>query len=102
MGRRAGIRLKRGYAGPVGREDGSVSVTFAHPTRRAILVEPFVKFSVVHALTDDWPKLMTRLRHARKLRAESAELERAIAGWHIEGPFLSAEPGFRGAHGLSA
>jgi len=49
-------------------------------------------------ITDDWPKLMTRLRHARKLRAESAELEDAIAGWHIEGPFLSAEPGFRGAH----
>jgi N-acetylglucosamine-6-phosphate deacetylase len=25
-------------------------------------------------------------------------LKAAIAGWHIEGPFLSAEPGFHGAH----
>jgi N-acetylglucosamine-6-phosphate deacetylase len=32
------------------------------------------------------------------LRAQSEELRRAIAGWHIEGPFLSPEPGFHGAH----
>jgi len=32
------------------------------------------------------------------LRAQSAELQSAIAGWHIEGPFLSGEPGFHGAH----
>ena len=49
-------------------------------------------------ITDDWARLMARLRHLRKLRARSAELRSAIAGWHIEGPFLSAEPGFRGAH----
>jgi len=34
----------------------------------------------------------------RKLRAQSPELQAALAGWHIEGPFLSAEPGFCGAH----
>jgi N-acetylglucosamine-6-phosphate deacetylase len=49
-------------------------------------------------ITDEWPRLMARLRHLRKLRSESAELQKAIAGWHIEGPFLSAEPGFCGAH----
>jgi len=32
------------------------------------------------------------------LRAQSAELQLSITGWHIEGPFLSAEPGFHGAH----
>jgi N-acetylglucosamine-6-phosphate deacetylase len=32
------------------------------------------------------------------LRDGSAELCRAIVGWHVEGPFLSAEPGYRGAH----
>jgi N-acetylglucosamine-6-phosphate deacetylase len=53
-------------------------------------------------ITDDWPKLMERLRQARKLRAQSTELQSAIAGWHIEGPFLSAEPGFRGAHNPAA
>jgi N-acetylglucosamine-6-phosphate deacetylase len=42
--------------------------------------------------------MLERLRHARRLRLASAELQAAIAGWHIEGPFLSAEPGFCGAH----
>lgn len=49
-------------------------------------------------ITDEWPRLMSRLRHLRELRQRSAELRHAIAGWHIEGPFLSAEPGFCGAH----
>ena len=52
-------------------------------------------------VTDDWMRLMARLRHVRKLRAESSELTEAIAGWHVEGPFLSAEPGFCGAHDAS-
>ena len=30
--------------------------------------------------------------------AEGRALGRAIAGWHIEGPFLSAETGYCGAH----
>src|SRR6266545_1605684 len=49
-------------------------------------------------ITDDWPRLVARLRHLRALRGQSPELRRAIAGWHVEGPFLSAEPGFCGAH----
>ena len=49
-------------------------------------------------ITDEWPRLVTRLRHLRSLRACSAELQSAILGWHIEGPFLSREPGFCGAH----
>ena len=49
-------------------------------------------------ITDDWARLLARLRHLRSLRSTSVELRHAIAGWHIEGPFLSAEPGFRGAH----
>ncbi|MBI2929492.1 MAG: N-acetylglucosamine-6-phosphate deacetylase [Verrucomicrobia bacterium] len=49
-------------------------------------------------ITDEWPRLMARLRHLRALRAESVQLRSAIAGWHVEGPFLSAEPGFHGAH----
>jgi len=49
-------------------------------------------------ITDEWTALTGRLRHLRELRAQSAELLSAIAGWHIEGPFLSTEPGFHGAH----
>jgi len=49
-------------------------------------------------ITDDWLSLLARLRHYRQLRQQSAELQQAIAGWHVEGPFLSALPGFCGAH----
>ena len=49
-------------------------------------------------VTTPWPKLLARLRHLRELRESSPELRAAIAGWHVEGPFLSAEPGFCGAH----
>ncbi|MBM3880328.1 MAG: N-acetylglucosamine-6-phosphate deacetylase [Verrucomicrobia bacterium] len=49
-------------------------------------------------MTDDWSRLTSRLRHLRALRAQAPDLQTAIAGWHLEGPFLSAEPGFHGAH----
>ncbi len=48
-------------------------------------------------VTDDWPQLLRRLRSLRRLRENSRELQHAIVGWHIEGPFLSADPGFCGA-----
>ena len=49
-------------------------------------------------ITDDWTRLISRLRHLRQLRDATPALRHAIAGWHVEGPFLSAEPGFCGAH----
>jgi N-acetylglucosamine-6-phosphate deacetylase len=49
-------------------------------------------------ITDEWSNLTAKLRHLRKLRSQSVQLQSAIVGWHIEGPFLSAEPGFHGAH----
>jgi N-acetylglucosamine-6-phosphate deacetylase len=49
-------------------------------------------------VTDRWDRLLGKLARLRTLRAESTVLRDAIAGWHIEGPFLLAEAGFRGAH----
>lgn len=49
-------------------------------------------------ITDDWGSLTARFRRLRAMRAADAELRYGIAGWHIEGPFLSAEPGFCGTH----
>jgi N-acetylglucosamine-6-phosphate deacetylase len=49
-------------------------------------------------ITNEWEVLMQRLKKLRHLRSQSPALQAAIAGWHIEGPFLSAEPGFHGAH----
>jgi N-acetylglucosamine-6-phosphate deacetylase len=49
-------------------------------------------------ITEQWPRLIARLEHFRSMRQRSTELRHAIGGWHIEGPFLSSEPGFCGAH----
>lgn len=49
-------------------------------------------------VTDDWERLLQRLRHLRQVRATCPELRHGIAGWHLEGPFLSERPGFHGAH----
>lgn len=52
----------------------------------------------VTLITDAWPRLMARLRRIQALRAASVALRETLAGWHLEGPFLSAQPGFHGAH----
>ena len=52
-------------------------------------------------ITDKWEKMLARLQHYRKLRTQSPFLRSAIAGWHVEGPFLSDKPGFAGAHDAS-
>ena len=49
-------------------------------------------------VTDEWTRLMARLQRLRAVCSENPELQAAVAGWHIEGPFLSAAPGFCGAH----
>ena len=49
-------------------------------------------------ITDEWPRLMARVRRAKSIRDASPELRSALVGWHIEGPFLSPELGFKGAH----
>lgn len=49
-------------------------------------------------ITDEWDALMARLERLKLLREASATLKTAIAGWHVEGPFLSPEPGYHGAH----
>jgi N-acetylglucosamine-6-phosphate deacetylase len=49
-------------------------------------------------ITDRWDRMLARLQHHRELRAASPMLTRRIAGWHLEGPFMSPTPGFHGAH----
>lgn len=49
-------------------------------------------------VTDDWPRLLARLAHLRTVVATHPELRQTIVGWHVEGPFLSDQPGFHGAH----
>ena len=49
-------------------------------------------------ITDEIDAHCRRLEHFEKLRAASPAIAKMIVGYHIEGPWLSPEPGFRGAH----
>jgi N-acetylglucosamine-6-phosphate deacetylase len=49
-------------------------------------------------ITDEIDAHCRRLENFEKLRASSPAIAEMIVGYHIEGPWLSPEPGYRGAH----
>jgi N-acetylglucosamine-6-phosphate deacetylase len=49
-------------------------------------------------ITDEIDAHCRRLENFEKLCAASPSVARVIVGYHIEGPWLSPEPGYRGAH----
>jgi N-acetylglucosamine-6-phosphate deacetylase len=85
-----------GYAGVDFQQDNLELDELLHATRR-LREDGCTKFFLT-LVTDEWSRLSARFRHLTEQRRKSRELQGAILGWHIEGPFLSAEPGFCGAH----
>ncbi len=49
-------------------------------------------------ITDDLDAMCARLTRLRELREQTPLAQEMIPGFHIEGPFISSEPGFVGAH----
>ena len=49
-------------------------------------------------ITDDWERMMGRLQNVSAILGKNPEIAAAVRGIHLEGPFLSPEPGFCGAH----
>ncbi len=49
-------------------------------------------------ITDSVGRLEEKLRNLVELREKDPLAQRMITGFHVEGPFLSPEPGFIGAH----
>ncbi len=49
-------------------------------------------------ITDDLEKMENRIKRIVHLRGSDALVEKMIAGFHIEGPFISQAPGYVGAH----
>jgi N-acetylglucosamine-6-phosphate deacetylase len=85
-----------GFAGVDFQRDGLTAPRLLDATRA--LRRSACAHYLLTLITDEWTRLLARLRHLKALRDASAELKEAIIGWHVEGPFLSPEPGFRGAH----
>lgn len=52
-------------------------------------------------ITAEWRTMLHQLQRLRALRDSVPELKQRLLGWHLEGPFLSSEPGFCGAHNPS-
>jgi N-acetylglucosamine-6-phosphate deacetylase len=49
-------------------------------------------------ITDEIDALASKLEKIERFRQEDEQVAETIPGYHIEGPYLSPEPGFRGAH----
>jgi N-acetylglucosamine-6-phosphate deacetylase len=49
-------------------------------------------------ITDDLERLEVKFANFERLRAADPEVAEAACGYHLEGPWLSPEPGYRGAH----
>jgi N-acetylglucosamine-6-phosphate deacetylase len=66
----------------------AVRALHAHETQRIFLT----------LITDEIDALCGKFAHFEKRRAADAEIAATICGYHLEGPWLSGEPGFCGAH----
>lgn len=53
-------------------------------------------------ITDHLPVMAARLARLAELRERDPLARQLIAGFHIEGPFLNEQPGYRGAHPVDA
>jgi len=85
-----------GYAGIDFQQDDLPEADLLHAVEQ--LAQACCDRILFTLVTDDWAAMTRRLANAKQLRDANPALGRAIAGWHIEGPFLSPETGYCGAH----
>ncbi len=53
-------------------------------------------------ITEDIDKMALRIRQIIRMRESDEVIRRMVAGIHVEGPFISPEAGYRGAHPADA
>ena len=49
-------------------------------------------------ITDEVDKLCRRFERIEQLRVQDERIQSTICGYHLEGPWISSEPGYHGAH----
>ena len=64
----------------------------------AKLLDDGVSQILATVITDTIEKMAARLANLAALRAADPLVQQVVAGFHIEGPFISPEPGYVGAH----
>jgi len=57
---------------------------------------------LVTFITDEVDSICRRTARIVRWREEDQLIARVVRGFHLEGPFISPEPGYRGAHPLTA
>jgi N-acetylglucosamine-6-phosphate deacetylase len=57
---------------------------------------------LVTFITEEIETICARMRRIAAWRASDEVVARVVQGFHLEGPFISPEPGYRGAHPLAA
>ncbi|HEV3138564.1 MAG TPA: N-acetylglucosamine-6-phosphate deacetylase [Pirellulales bacterium] len=62
------------------------------------LAADFVAGILATIITDDLGRMADRLNRLARLREQDPLAQQIIRGIHVEGPFISAEPGYVGAH----
>jgi N-acetylglucosamine-6-phosphate deacetylase len=85
-----------GYAGTDFNTDGITAEALHHAC--ACLADDGVDAILATFITDDIPVMERRVRDLVRLREADPLAQRIIAGIHLEGPFISPEPGYIGAH----
>jgi N-acetylglucosamine-6-phosphate deacetylase len=85
-----------GYAGVDFQQD-NVSEAEVLQAVRVLRRDGCTRF-LLTLITDELARTLDRVRHYAELRRINREIQGAMLGFHIEGPFLSSEPGYCGAH----
>lgn len=85
-----------GFAGVDFQRDSLSLEELRHAVRE--LARHQTKRFFVTLVTDKLKDLERRFAHLEKLRAEDPLVGEAVCGYHLEGPYLSPEPGYCGAH----
>jgi len=85
-----------GFAG-VDFHDPRVAADDVARAVRALAAHQTLRFFVTF-VTDGREALLEKIRHFEEIRAADAPVGEAVCGYHLEGPWLSAVAGYRGAH----
>jgi N-acetylglucosamine-6-phosphate deacetylase len=89
-----------GYAGVDFNSDG-LTAEGLHQACQAMRADGVAQF-LATIITDDLSAMERRLSQLAKFRAADSLAAEMIAGFHVEGPFISTEPGYVGAHPAAA